>query len=257
MVLGGPEISVATLGNFFTFHTAAVPVALAVLAAWHFWRVRRAGGVVHPPGEEGAKVMFWPHLLLRETAQGLAIVAVIFVLAAAFGAPLGEAANPGMSPNPAQAPWYFAGFQELLIHFPPVVAVLVLPLLGLAAWIALPWLVRGPVPEGVWFLSPAGRRTAVAGAGFGILGALALVLASGLRPPLSADSPTWGTIPLAVFALAGWALGAWAHRRPGAGRAEALQAVVVMVVAVFVVLTLVGALFRGEGMALVWPGGGA
>ena len=63
---------------------------------------------------------------VRETAQALVVVALVMVLAVAFGAPLGERANPGMSPNPAKAPWYFMGFQELLIHLHPTFAVLVI-----------------------------------------------------------------------------------------------------------------------------------
>ena len=43
-------------------------------------------------------------------------IAIVVLVAAVFGAPLGERAHPGMSPNPAKAPWYFAGFQELLLH---------------------------------------------------------------------------------------------------------------------------------------------
>ena len=255
--LGGAEISDATLGNFFTLHTAAVPVALAMLAAWHFWRVRRAGGVVRQAGDEDAKVMFWPDLLVREVAQGLAVVAVVVVLAATLGAPLGEAANPGMSPNPAQAPWYFAGLQELLIHFHPVLAVLVLPLAGLILWLALPWLVRGPVPEGVWFLSPAGRWGAAVGAITGALLAVILVLAS---ERVTTGGMVWlirGLVPMAVLAVA--LIGVWfaTLRRPEATRADALQAVVVLIVVAFVILTLVGAVFRGEGMALDWPGGGS
>ena len=35
-------------------------------------------------------------------------------------AALGAPANPGMSPNPVKAPWYFVGFQELQLHFHPL-----------------------------------------------------------------------------------------------------------------------------------------
>ena len=58
------------------------------------------------------------------------------LLAIFFAPDLGTPANPGMSPNPAKAPWYFVGFQELQIHFHPVFAVLVIPL---AAVIGLVW----------------------------------------------------------------------------------------------------------------------
>ncbi len=68
-----------------------------------------------------------PHLLFREFVAALALIAFIMVIALLFDAPLGDPANPGMSPNPAKAPWYFLGFQELLLHFDPIFAVVVIP----------------------------------------------------------------------------------------------------------------------------------
>ena len=67
-----------------------------------------------------------------------------------FDAPLGAPANPGMSTNPAKSPWYFVGFQELQLHFHPLVAVVVIPFLAALALFAIPYLrypeaVDGPV----------------------------------------------------------------------------------------------------------------
>jgi len=256
IVLGGPEISELTLGRFYTVHTTGAPVALLPLAAWHFWRVRRAGGVVYPkddPPREGEpeKVMFWPHLIVREVAQGLAVVALVMVLAAMFGAPLGEAANPGMSPNPAKAPWYFMGFQELLIHFHPVLAVLILPLLAVVGFLALPYLAPAEVPEGHWFLSDAGRRSA------GVAALLALVLTPIIvvwdeHAGLIGDGLVTGAvIPLAKLIVVCVLLAYWARRK--AGPAEGVQAVLVYLLMSFVVMTVIGVWFRGPGMALVWP----
>ena len=77
-------------------------------------------------------------------------------LAAAFGAPLGERANPGMSPNPAKAPWYFAGLQELLAHFHPLIAGVLIPAAILIGLLALPYVDRSV------FVKPQHRRVAVA-----------------------------------------------------------------------------------------------
>ena len=120
---GGPEISAATLIGFYTIHTTVVPALLIVFAALHFWRVRKAKGVVVPRKEGEAaedkpeNVLFLPHLLTREVAVACTLVAVVLLVAVFFDAPLGAEANPGMSPNPAKAPWYFLGFQEHLLHF--------------------------------------------------------------------------------------------------------------------------------------------
>ena len=163
---GGPEIGTQTLVSFYALHTTIVPVVLMALMGFHFWRVRKAGGVVEPPAAPGgaeseeAKRLFLPDLLLRELVQALVIAAVVVVLAALIGAPLGERANPGMSTNPAKAPWYFVGFQELLIHLHPTFAVLVIPLLAGVGFLLLPYLSSDDEPAGRWFLSATGRRTA-------------------------------------------------------------------------------------------------
>jgi len=180
VVRGGVDIGPETLINFYTLHTTIIPVCLILLMGFHFWRVRRAGGVVAPPAGpddpagEPRKVHFLPNLLVREVSQALVLVALVAVLAAVFGAPLGERANPGMSPNPAKSPWYFVGFQELLIHFHPTFAVLVIPLLAAIGFVLLPYLSSEDEPDGMWFLSPTGRRTS----------ALAALVAAGVTPVL-------------------------------------------------------------------------
>jgi quinol-cytochrome oxidoreductase complex cytochrome b subunit len=262
VALGGPEIGPKTLTNFYTIHTTIVPVLLIVLMGFHFWRVRRAGGVVLPParpGEDGdanAKTHFLPDLLVRELAQALILLALVVLLAAAFGAPLGERANPGMSPNPAKSPWYFVGFQELLIHFHPTFAVLVIPLLAAVGFVLLPYLTRDDEPTGAWFLSPAGRRSAVAGAALALtLTPLAVVL----DDLLGAGTTGWfvgGLLPLALLVAGLYGFAKLVERRYGTTANETVQAVVVLLAVAFAVLTLIGVWFRGEGMALGWPWAG-
>jgi quinol-cytochrome oxidoreductase complex cytochrome b subunit len=256
---GGPEIGTQTLVSFYTIHTTIVPVVLIALMGFHFWRVRRAGGVVEPPAaaggaeSEGAKRLFLPDLLLRELVQALVIVAVVVVLAALIGAPLGERANPGMSTNPAKAPWYFVGFQELLIHLHPTFAVLVLPLLAGVGFLLLPYLARDDEPAGRWFLSATGQRTATLAAAAGLVATPLLVVADELLGGGPSGFISGGVVPLALAAGAVWGAFALARRRYGASVNEAVQAAVVLVAVAFAVLTLIGVWFRGEGMALVWP----
>ncbi len=135
-VRGGTEIGSSTLVMFYTLHTTVVPALLILLMAFHFWRVRKAHGVVIPrsvdeaPDEAPEYVLTLPNLLLRELVVACLLIAFIMVMSVLFDAPLGEAANPGMSPNPAKAPWYFVGLQELLLHFHPFFAVVAIPLVG-------------------------------------------------------------------------------------------------------------------------------
>jgi quinol-cytochrome oxidoreductase complex cytochrome b subunit len=146
LALGAQEIGDVTLVRFATFHTTVLPILLAGFAAWHFWRVRRAGGVILPKNADATdRLTFFPHLFVRELAQATVILAAIVVLAVSFGAPLGDPANPGLSPNPVKAPWYFVGLQELLIHLHPIFALVAVPLGALGFAIALP-----RMPERAW-----------------------------------------------------------------------------------------------------------
>ena len=80
-------------------------------------------------------VMVWPHLLVRHAVAALAVLLLVLVISIFFDAPLRELANPFETPNPEKAPWYFAALQELLSHFHPMVAGVMIPaaiIIGLA-----------------------------------------------------------------------------------------------------------------------------
>jgi quinol-cytochrome oxidoreductase complex cytochrome b subunit len=261
----GPEIGTSTIINFYTIHTTLVPVLLISFMGLHFWRVRKAGGVIPPEppadrdGQRPRYVLFLPHLLMREVAVALALFAVVLVLAIVFRAPLGEGANPGMSPNPAKAPWYFMGFQELLLHFDPLFAVVVIPLVVIAALVLLPYLrYRDPL-DGPWFLSDTGRRTAVLALVTGVVITPVWVLLDeyfvdpGALFPSVSPVLSYGVLPFVVFlgVVAGFSY--VVRRRLGAGDSETVQALFILLLIVFAVFTLTGVWFRGTGMALTWP----
>jgi len=263
---GGEEIGPATLGTYFALHTQWLPVLLFAGAGFHFWRVRKAGGVVLPPDAERdengkpAQVLFLPELLWRELAAALVLLAAVTLFSALVRAPLGPAANPGLSLNPAKAPWYFLGFQELLVHLHPLFAVVVVPLLGVLALCALPYLgFSDDEPRGAWFLSENGRRTAKLAAAVALVAtrlvviADAFLLGKGGAPSGAAAFVLRGVLPVAAL-LAGCAAGFRVLRsRFGATRLEATQALFVFFATAFAVLTAVGIWFRGAGMKLVWP----
>jgi hypothetical protein len=72
--------------------------------------------------DDGPRLMSYPNLLLREMLVFEALAIVMVLLSLLWDAPLEQAANPLLTPNPAKAPWYFLGLQELLHYFPPMVA---------------------------------------------------------------------------------------------------------------------------------------
>ncbi|NIR45050.1 MAG: DUF4405 domain-containing protein [Gemmatimonadetes bacterium] len=265
VVRGGAEIGQATLINFYTFHTTVIPVVLILFLAWHFWRVRKAHGVVYPRTVDGEDeespeyVLTLPHLLVREVAVALALVAFVMVFALFFDAPLGDAANPGMSPNPAKAPWYFLGIQEMLLHFHPTFAVVIIPTAGLVALVLLPYLKYTDDSAGIWFMSRRGRRLAL----------LATVTASIFTPLWIVMDEYWlnltgwlagvpsgisnGLLPTAVMAGGVALFYAMLKKIFSATRGEAIQATFVLLTVGFVILTVTGVWFRGAGMALVLP----
>ena len=113
---------------------------------------RRVLGVV--PGQpatgerkdpaEQELVMVWPHLLVRHAVVALGVLVLVLVLALLFDAPLREIANPFETPNPEKAPWYFAALQELLSHFHPMVAGILIPGAIVIGMVALPYIDRNP-----------------------------------------------------------------------------------------------------------------
>lgn len=265
-VMGGPQLGPATLRNFFALHTAVLPVVIVALMTYHFWKIRKAGGLVVPrspgeiPEEKPAMVPSNPNLLLREAAVALAAIAFVLTVALLFDAPLGPPANPGLSPNPTKAPWYFAGVQEMLVHFHPSFALLIVLALALGVFFRLPYLGGGAASTGVWFASAVGRRAAVAGAAAsGLITPLAVILDE-VVIDIAGWLPGWpqeisnGLIPTLLFIglLAGVTIAIKkAFRAP---RLETVQALVVFLVVMFVMLTIICAVFRGEGMTLRWPG---
>jgi quinol-cytochrome oxidoreductase complex cytochrome b subunit len=261
---GGAEVGSATLVIFYTFHTTLVPVALVLLMGFHFWRVRKAGGVVDPrppqeiPDEKPDYVSTLPELLMRELAAALALIALVLVVSVFFDAPLGSPANPGMSTNPAKAPWYFVGFQELQLHLHPLIAVVIIPLLVTLALLLIPYLRYGREQTGPWFLSATGRRSALMAAVVGLVTTPALIVFDELVLQPGAGLPTLfgrGLLPLVFVGAAVFGFRALLVKKFGATTSEVVQAVFVLFLAVLVILTLTGVWFRGPGMALVWPWG--
>ena len=90
------------------------------------------------PGDEEL-VSTYPHLVSREFIAFGLLCMVLFLVAFFFDAPLEEIANPGKTPNPAKAPWYFLGLQELLHYAPPFIAGVLVPGLLVVTLCAVPY----------------------------------------------------------------------------------------------------------------------
>ncbi|MCU0594122.1 MAG: cytochrome b N-terminal domain-containing protein [Desulfobacterota bacterium] len=265
LIQGGAEVGPGTLTNFYAVHTAVLPASLLILMSFHFWRIRKAGGLVVPrqpgqdSGERGHTVPAIPNLLLREIVTALVLIACMLVFSMTVDAPLGDKANPGLSPNPTKAPWYFMGIQEMLLHFHPVFALFVIPMLMLVALLAIPYMDYQENTAGIWFASTKGRRMASVAALIAVTGTPLVILLDEYLFEIAArlpNVPGWlsnGLVPFALLLAAIAVFYVFMQRKYAASNTEAVQMVFVLLVAAFFVLTATGIGFRGEGMKLVWP----
>ncbi len=265
LVRGGVDIGPATLSNFYAIHTAVIPACLLILMPLHFWRVRKSHGLVIPrspaedPDERGESVAAIPHLVMREVVVALVLVAFILVWSVTFNAPLEAKANPGLSPNPTKAPWYFAGIQELLLHFHPLFAVMVIPIVIFAALLYLPYLRYETETAGVWFCSHRGRQMSMVAAIVAIivtpLGIVAdeFVINFAAWLPAAPALVSNGLLPVALTLACIIGFYWLMKKKYTATNNEAIQSVFVLLLVTFIILTFTCIWFRGSGMALMWP----
>lgn len=86
------------------------------------------------------KIQVWPNLVRVEFLATLFVMVVLVFWSFLIDAPLEEAANPTLTPNPSKAPWYFLGLQEMLVYFDPWIAGVVLPTFIILGLMAIPYI---------------------------------------------------------------------------------------------------------------------
>ena len=261
-ILGGPEPGPKTLVNFYAIHTAILPIMLLFFLPFHFWRIRKAKGLIIPrsPGEDpsikGEMIDSMPHLIMREASLAVLVVAVILLTAMFFNAPLEDIANPGLSPNPTKAPWYFMGIQEMLMHFHPVFALLVIPGLLLFGLLSIPYINYETNTTGIWFCSNKGRKMAVMAVIFATLATVGAVLFDEFVVIANQTGPanmlSNGLLPFSVVLAVCIGFYVLIKKAFSATNNEAIQSLFTLLITSFVVLTIIGVWFRGTGMQLMW-----
>jgi len=189
LLMGGTSVGQEALLRFYVLHVAVLPSVLILAIAIHFWRIRKDGGLSRPEdadptinleaipavkasvlepkktyGLQGLvrgpltkvgqipdnTVFSWPNLFLAELFTFVVTLSAILIVSLIFNAPLEEPVNALHPPNPAKAPWYFLGLQEMVSYSAfwggiGVPTIFVLLLLG------TPYLDRGPKGVGKWF----------------------------------------------------------------------------------------------------------
>jgi hypothetical protein len=196
-------------------------------------------------GDAGKQLMTFPHLLLREAIAFQVMVIALVLVALVWDAPLEQLANPLLTPNPAKAPWYFLGLQELLHYFPPLVAGILIPTLVVIALVVIPYFKINIHGESFW-ANNAMRHLQVL-----LAVVVLLVIFLGLFEAWTVLVPTVMVAALLLGSYrvpegaAGWQ--GYLHTRPVSWW------VMTWFIAVSLVLTLVGTFFRGPGWSWVWP----
>jgi quinol-cytochrome oxidoreductase complex cytochrome b subunit len=259
LLRGGDEVGAETLSTFFAIHIGVIPALVTPLLIYHFWLIRKSGGLIRAAESTTApapRVPAIPNLVVREAAVGFSLLALVLLFSALVDAPLGDEANPAQSPNPAKAAWYFMGLQELLLHLHPSFAVSVVPLLILLFFASLPFWKTAVLPGGTWFGGPGGWVIAAGTYLLGMLMSFLVVLFDDARlSQEQASHAVWlvrGVVPTLGIVLAALALFMLLNLRPGISRAQALMGVVMLVCGSAVSFTLIGVMLRGPEMALVW-----
>ena len=206
-------------------------------------------GDERPPvdGSDEPMVMTVPHLVLREIIAFLVLSLVLIGLSLTVDAPLEEMANLTRTPNPAKAPWYFLGLQELLHYYPPLVSGVILPGLLIVALVVVPYmrinLERRSLP-----LERPSRVLAIV---------WSLIAGLGVVSYVTGAQPVWPFIGTLLAVGVAISLGV-PSRAPDGWRAWLRSRSIAFWIFTWflltaTVLTIIGVFFRGPGWSFTLP----
>ncbi len=294
-LLGGTIIGQPTLIRFYVLHCALLPIALFAIAAWHMWRIRKDGGLaiveqdrqealnrepavpkksktysvlgiasgttvqVNDPTtlNESNSVPSTPFLTVRILVVTLLTIAVSIGLSLVVQAPLEEAANPEVTPNPAKAPWYFLGLQEM-VGYSALMGGVIVPTLVIFGLMLIPFLDREQGGIGLWFTDGAGRKWAVFGFLYGAIttcGCLVLAILAPTRDifPTIESQFFFDLVNPATFLLALFAGMYFVVLKKTASTRYAAMATFCAFIISFIILTYTGTSLRGPNWDFFWP----
>jgi menaquinol-cytochrome c reductase cytochrome b/c subunit len=226
----------------------------------------RGRALARPTDLAEDEVMVWPSLVVVEAVCATVFLLLLLAVSVLVNAPLTARANPNQTPNPSKAPWYFLNLQELLLHMNAGLAGVIIPTLALVAIAAIPYFDRSPLGVGILGTSSKGRKIAAFSAIFTTVVLIGMIfvdeltgrtqfgIGAFLRTQLGA--PEWvynqilpaGIIIVTIGILVGLIQLIF---RPT--RREMIIGLFTGFVVTYIVLTISGTSFRGEGQNLVFP----
>ena len=209
--------------------------------------------------------MVWPHLLVIEFIAAMLWFIGLFIISAAFNAPLQDHSTPDCTPNPSKAPWYLLNLQELLLHMDKGLAGVVVPSVWIVFMMAIPYIDRSREGVGIWFTSPNGKRITYFAAVYATLLTFSLIIldkllkdrgyiafASEHFPGGKQLFPDY-IIPITTMIVLSAGLVLLVKIVFHGNTREWMIAVWTGFVCVYLVLTIVGTSMRGPGMDMYAP----
>jgi menaquinol-cytochrome c reductase cytochrome b/c subunit len=209
--------------------------------------------------------MVWPHLLVIEFIVAMLWFIGLFIISAAFNAPLQDHSTPDCTPNPSKAPWYLLNLQELLLHMDKGLAGVVVPTIWIVFMMAIPYIDSSREGVGIWFTSPRGKRVTIFAAVYATLITFTLILfdkllkdhgyidfASKYLPGGKQLFPDY-IIPITTMLVLSVLLVVLVKVIFHGNTRDWMTAVWTGFVCVFLVLTVVGTSMRGPGMDMYAP----
>ena len=196
------------------------------------------------------RVMTYPEVFFRATVAIETLAIALVITALLWDAPLEGLADPMHTPNPAKAPWYFLGLQEMLHYFPPVVAGVLVPGLVVMALIIIPYFNINIEAEGMWMKDKA-RRLRI----FGIVVVLFCIFLAVFK--------VWVALVPTLIMAALMYMAAQTDPQTATGYRRSLVSkplsfwIMTWFLFELVVLTVIGTFFRGPGWSWVLPWKGA
>ena len=129
------------------------------------------------------KVHTWPYLVRLEMLVGTIVLALMTIWAIVVDAPLEEPANPNQTMNPAKAPWYFLGLQEMLVYFDPWLAGVAFPSIIIVGLMAIPYIDTNPKGNGYYSFRERKWEIGIFLYGFLVLWSFLIITGTFLRGP--------------------------------------------------------------------------
>lgn len=135
ILIGGEQISNATVTRFYALHTLVLPTVILGLMALHVVFIKRRKAAP----DEVPTVRF-PAQSARDAAVAAGLIGLVVVLAAFIPARLDAPADPAFE-VPARPEWYFAALNQLNTLGGSLLG-LIAPLVAIGFLVAVPWLDR-------------------------------------------------------------------------------------------------------------------